>query len=237
MLIDDVNVRISAGHGGKGKVAFNKTLMSLGPAGGSGGHGGSAYAEGVSDLSALGQFRFKKEFAAEDGVGVGEGFFHEDVYLAWRAHLMGYAVVHVPGVVVRHLGGATLGSVSEDNRFYLERNRRLNFLTLFSRQTRWRVWPLMWLARLLETAGDWRAGRTRGPLRRTRAWLREHRREVGKKRAVLQGLRRVPDREIIRLMSYRVTNAPGLLGRLANAAARVWCRLVGLRTWDLSQEK
>jgi GTP-binding protein len=67
MLIDDVNVRISAGHGGKGAVAFNKTLMNLGPAGGAGGKGGSAYAEGVSDLSALGQFRFKKEFAAEDG--------------------------------------------------------------------------------------------------------------------------------------------------------------------------
>jgi GTP-binding protein len=67
MLIDDVNVRISAGHGGKGAVAFNKNLMSLGPAGGAGGLGGSVYAEGVSDLSALGQFRFKKEFAAEDG--------------------------------------------------------------------------------------------------------------------------------------------------------------------------
>jgi GTP-binding protein len=68
MLIDGVNVRISAGHGGKGNVSFNKTLMSLGPAGGSGGKGGSVYAEGVSDLSALGQFRFKKEFAAEDGM-------------------------------------------------------------------------------------------------------------------------------------------------------------------------
>jgi GTP-binding protein len=67
MLIDDVKVRISAGHGGAGKVAFNKNLMSLGPAGGSGGKGGSVYAEGVSDLSALGQFRFKKEFPAENG--------------------------------------------------------------------------------------------------------------------------------------------------------------------------
>jgi GTP-binding protein len=67
MLIDDVKVRISAGHGGKGSVAFNKNLMSLGPAGGSGGKGGSVYAEGISDLSALGQFRFKKEFPAEDG--------------------------------------------------------------------------------------------------------------------------------------------------------------------------
>ncbi len=67
MLIDDVTIKIRAGHGGKGAVAFNKNLMSLGPAGGSGGKGGSVYGEGVSDLSALGQFRFKKEFAAENG--------------------------------------------------------------------------------------------------------------------------------------------------------------------------
>jgi GTP-binding protein len=67
MLIDEVKIKVSAGHGGKGSVAFNKNLMSLGPAGGSGGKGGSVYAEGVSDLSALSQFRFKKEFTAEDG--------------------------------------------------------------------------------------------------------------------------------------------------------------------------
>ncbi len=67
MLIDDVIVKISAGNGGKGAVAFNKNMMSLGPVGGSGGKGGSAYAEGVSDLSMLNQFRYKKQFAAEDG--------------------------------------------------------------------------------------------------------------------------------------------------------------------------
>lgn len=67
MLIDEVSIKIRAGHGGKGSVAFNKNLMSLGPAGGSGGKGGSVFAVGVSDLSALNQFRYKKEFAAEDG--------------------------------------------------------------------------------------------------------------------------------------------------------------------------
>lgn len=67
MLIDDITIKISAGNGGRGAVAFNKNLMSLGPAGGSGGKGGSVYAVGVSDLSALNQFRFKKEFAAENG--------------------------------------------------------------------------------------------------------------------------------------------------------------------------
>ncbi len=67
MLIDDVKIRIIAGWGGRGAVAFNKNLMSLGPVGGSGGKGGSIYIEGVSDLSALGKFRFKKEFKAENG--------------------------------------------------------------------------------------------------------------------------------------------------------------------------
>jgi GTP-binding protein len=67
MLIDDVKIEVEAGNGGKGSVAFNKNLMSLGPAGGNGGKGGSIYFEGVSDLGALGQFRFKKQIKADNG--------------------------------------------------------------------------------------------------------------------------------------------------------------------------
>lgn len=67
MLIDDVKIKVKAGAGGKGAVAFDKNKMALGPAGGSGGDGGSVYMEGVSDLSKLNQFRFKKEIEAEDG--------------------------------------------------------------------------------------------------------------------------------------------------------------------------
>jgi GTP-binding protein len=76
MLIDEAEIKINAGHGGKGAVAFNTNLNSRGPAGGSGGKGGSAYGEGVSDLSVLGQFRFKKEFSAENG-GDGRGQFRD----------------------------------------------------------------------------------------------------------------------------------------------------------------
>lgn len=67
MLIDDVTIKVEAGNGGKGAVAFNKNMMSLGPVGGSGGKGGSIYFEGVSDLSALGQFRYRKEIKAKNG--------------------------------------------------------------------------------------------------------------------------------------------------------------------------
>lgn len=67
MLIDDITIKIKAGDGGRGAVAFNKNKMSLGPVGGDGGNGGSVYFEGVSDLSALAQFRYKKDIKAKDG--------------------------------------------------------------------------------------------------------------------------------------------------------------------------
>ncbi|MFA5086124.1 MAG: GTPase ObgE [Candidatus Paceibacterota bacterium] len=74
MLIDDVTIRVRAGNGGKGCVAFQKSRFAKGPTGGSGGDGGSFYFVGVSDLSALKQFRFKKSVQAEDG-GNGKGEF------------------------------------------------------------------------------------------------------------------------------------------------------------------
>ena len=67
MLIDDITIRVKAGDGGRGAVAFNKNKMMLGPVGGNGGFGGNIYFEGVSDLSALSQFRNKKEISTDNG--------------------------------------------------------------------------------------------------------------------------------------------------------------------------
>ena len=74
MLIDDIKIRIEAGNGGRGAVAFDKNKFALGPVGGSGGRGGGIYFEGISDLSALNQFRFKKEVKAQNGEN-GKGQF------------------------------------------------------------------------------------------------------------------------------------------------------------------
>jgi len=67
MLIDDVKIRVIAGHGGKGKMAFNKNLMSLGPVGGRGSDGASIFVEGVADLSVLNYFQSKKLIHAKNG--------------------------------------------------------------------------------------------------------------------------------------------------------------------------
>lgn len=67
MLVDEVVVKIFSGRGGDGRVAFNKTKMSLGPTGGKGGDGGAVFLQGVADIGALMPFRGGKVFRAEDG--------------------------------------------------------------------------------------------------------------------------------------------------------------------------
>lgn len=67
MLIDDITIKVKAGHGGKGAVAFQKVKLAHGPTGTSGGHGGAIVVEGVSDLGALHQFRFSKDVSAHKG--------------------------------------------------------------------------------------------------------------------------------------------------------------------------
>ncbi len=62
-------------------------------------------------------------------------FFHEDVFLSWKARLMGLGVQRVPEVTVLHLGEATLKTRGERNRYFMERNRRLNRLTFYSLPT------------------------------------------------------------------------------------------------------
>ncbi len=67
MLTDEVKIKIIAGRGGDGVVAFDRIKMSLGPTGGTGGKGGNVYFQGVSNLSALNKYKNKPKFYAGDG--------------------------------------------------------------------------------------------------------------------------------------------------------------------------
>ncbi len=67
MLIDEVEIAVKAGNGGKGVVSFGKGEKS-GPDGGNGGDGGNVYATAGSDLTLLNQFQSETSVSAEDGV-------------------------------------------------------------------------------------------------------------------------------------------------------------------------
>ena len=70
MFVDEVDIRVSAGDGGRGCVSFRreKFVPRGGPNGGDGGHGGSVYLVASPHLNTLVNFRFHPEFNARRGV-------------------------------------------------------------------------------------------------------------------------------------------------------------------------
>jgi GTPase len=74
MFVDEVEIHVAAGHGGRGAMSFRreKFVPRGGPNGGDGGPGGSVYLVTNPNLNTLLNFRFQKKFEAGRG-GHGEG--------------------------------------------------------------------------------------------------------------------------------------------------------------------
>lgn len=74
MFVDFAKVSLKAGHGGQGCVSFRreKFIPKGGPDGGDGGKGGNIYFLADSQIQTLLDFRYKKNYKAENGAG-GQG--------------------------------------------------------------------------------------------------------------------------------------------------------------------
>lgn len=74
MFVDEVDIHVAAGHGGRGAMSFRreKFVPRGGPNGGDGGPGGNVYLVANANLNTLLHFRYQKEFQAGRGAH-GEG--------------------------------------------------------------------------------------------------------------------------------------------------------------------
>jgi len=74
VFVDEVDIHVTAGHGGRGAMAFRreKFVPRGGPSGGDGGPGGSVFLVVDANLNTLLNYRFQKVFAAGRGAH-GEG--------------------------------------------------------------------------------------------------------------------------------------------------------------------
>ncbi len=69
MFVDSATIHIKAGNGGNGLISFRreKYVAAGGPDGGDGGRGGSVYAVVDTGATTLAEFRYKRQFHAENG--------------------------------------------------------------------------------------------------------------------------------------------------------------------------
>ena len=69
MFIDEAKIRVKAGDGGNGCMAFRreKFVPRGGPSGGDGGHGGDVIMESSEHHNTLVHFRFNPEYKAQRG--------------------------------------------------------------------------------------------------------------------------------------------------------------------------
>jgi GTPase len=69
MFVDEVDIHVEAGHGGRGCLAFRREIRVPrgGPSGGDGGHGGSVYVVASPHTNTLINYRFHPEFSAGRG--------------------------------------------------------------------------------------------------------------------------------------------------------------------------
>lgn len=104
MFVDEVEVRVSAGPGGRGCLAFRRELRVPrgGPSGGDGGHGGSVYVVASPHTNTLINYRFHPEFDAQRGQhGEGSnrtGQSGADLELPVPIGTLVYEQPHEPGV-------------------------------------------------------------------------------------------------------------------------------------------
>jgi GT2 family glycosyltransferase len=121
----------------------------------------------------------------------------EDTELSLRCWQRGWRVVYVPDAVVLHRYEFS----RNDRKFYLlERNRLFLLATLFERRTLALVAPAVLALELAIFAVALRQGWWRQKAAGW-AWLWRHRREVRRRRAEVQAVRRVRDRTLARLLT------------------------------------
>jgi len=87
MFLDQIQIEVTAGHGGPGATSFRREKFAPqgGPDGGDGGEGGSVFIRGNRNLNTLNHYRNARKFSAESG-HKGEGSMRsgkagEDIYL------------------------------------------------------------------------------------------------------------------------------------------------------------
>jgi GT2 family glycosyltransferase len=161
--------------------------------------------------------------------------YSEDVYLSLRARFKGYKVVQTIRSIVEHAGGGTTKKQSGYRLQTLqERNRLMNILLFFSWGTILKAMPFFAANVFVKLfAGAFTRRYSFRAMVRAYWELVRGLRQILQKRKTLRQEFRADEREVIALLSGRLTQGESLLQRMADTMSLAYCRLVGIRTYEI----
>jgi len=161
--------------------------------------------------------------------------FYEDNYVSWLNKLKGYDTFITWDTLVLHYGSGATGKRSRFKVFLGEKNRTMNLILFYSSSTLVKLLPLILLnmlvaplrALLVYKGETYVAEYFKGYL-----WVLRHFGRVMKKRWKIQAQRRVSDDYILKHFTYKISD--GRYSKVLNAMAKLYCKMVGIKTFDLT---
>jgi len=148
----------------------------------------------------------------------GEYFlYQEDVYLGWRAQLLGQEVRLVPAATAKNFDGGTTRRTPYRTSFLTERNRWLNYFSFLSAGSLLKAMPVLALDFLLKLV----AGKNAHAKLHALAWLSVHPRWILRKRRRCQAERRVSDQRALASLSATYLDGKKSLNRIFAVLVKV----------------
>lgn len=163
--------------------------------------------------------------------------YAEDVYCGLRCRFAGLAVRHTNDSVVDHFGGGTSKSApSPFLTYHQERNRLLNLFLFFSPATILRSVPYLLVNIIAKFAACLLVRKySFHGLLKAYLWFPGNIAAIRRKRKELRTEKKVPDSEVLRAMSGKLTSGESMPGRIINTVALVYCRIVRLPVIEVTQ--
>ena len=179
------------------------------------GHCTAKESKKAREVPYAGVFLFRKEIADKLGYLFDPDYFiySEDVDFCLRSRLIGFKVMFAPNSIIYHMHAATVGKQENYKlTFFIERNMLSTFLKILSLKSILIFLPYITLMRVLAIIRDLFKFQLKNALARVRAilWVIFHLGLIYKKRHKLQRMRKIKDKELLKLFTEKYLFKPSV---------------------------
>lgn len=172
------------------------------------------------------------------GLFLDEYFMYaEDSLLSFKLKFAGYKILHDANSLVHHKGNAT--TVKFKNSFvtfYQERNRILNFLLFFSKSFLIKYFFLLILnlkIKILYSLFS-RKYSLKGILK-AYWWILKNINWIKRQRLEINKYKTVDEKEILKLLSCKMSNELGILDKILNKISFLYCMILRIKTIEFTK--